>query len=145
MNFCGCISDALPGREALLVLDMFVSAALDQQVTDCVHVVSDGVMKWSITVLVLCLKIGSLLDQQVTDVIAAKLGRYREQSIIITICDVTCEHMALDVGLHDLDLIELDRVEYFVSFDLLDVLFVDFLLQYSLLLRLHPHHGVGIL
>ena len=49
------LSDALPGREALLVLDVFVGAALDQQVTDCVHVVSDGVVKWRITVLVLCI------------------------------------------------------------------------------------------
>ena len=54
-NSAASSSDALPGREALLVLDMFVGAALDQQVTDCIHVVSDGVVKWRVTVLVLCI------------------------------------------------------------------------------------------
>lgn len=78
LNFRGSISDALPGREALLVLDMFVGAALDQQVTDCVHVVSDGVVKWCIAVLVLGLKISAFLDQQVADIVAAELGRYRQ-------------------------------------------------------------------
>ena len=53
--------------------------------------------------------------------------------------------MALDVGLYNLDLIELDCVEHLVSFDLLDVIFVDFLLVDSLFLRLHPYHWLGIL
>ena len=90
LNIRGSFSDALPGREALLVLDMFVGAALDQQVTDCVHVVSDGVVKWCITVLVLGLKISAFLDQQVADIVAAELGRDREQGIIIAIRDVAC-------------------------------------------------------
>ena len=53
--------------------------------------------------------------------------------------------MALNVGLYNLDLIELDCIEYLVSFVLLDVIFIDLLLLYSLLLRLHPYHRLGIL
>ena len=128
------LSDALPGREALLVLDVFVGAALDQQVTDCVHVVGDGIVQRGVAVLILCVDIGAFLDQQVADVVAAELGRYRQQCVIVAVGDVACEHVALDVGLHNLDLIELDCVEHLVTLLLLEVPLVDFLLINPLVL-----------
>ena len=85
-------------------------------------------MQGCVALLVLCVHVCTFFDQQVANVVTAVLGCDREQSVTLVVCDVAPQHVALDVGLHNLDLIELDCIEYLVSFVLLLRIFVDFLL-----------------
>ena len=86
-------------------------------------------MQRGVALVVLRVHICTFLDQKVTNVVATMLSSYRQQSVPLVVCDVASQHVTLDVGLHDLDLIELDRVEDLIPLPLLDAILVGFLLS----------------
>lgn len=93
-------------------------------------------MQWGVALLVLRVHICTFLDQKIANVVTTMLSSYRQQSVPSEVRDVAPQHVTLDVGLHDLDLIELDRVEDLVPLPLLDAIFVGFLFSLLRLRRL---------
>ena len=83
--------------------------------------------------LVLGVHIGTALDQQVTYVEVAKLWSDREQSISILVLYIGSEHVALDVWLDNLNLVEFYGSEDSVALKVLQLWLVLFLLFNALL------------